>query len=115
MVGAKFSTDAPNDRREFNRCNPRLRPKASIESPQRPVNARRRLASIPQDAESPCDVSLASPALFVSKERFEIAVESLEKLVDLDDVINRDRLARSAFFLWLDARPGAHVLLTQAP
>jgi hypothetical protein len=110
-----FSTDAPNDRRDFNRCKPRLSLKASIESPQRPVNARSGLASIPQDAGSPRDVSLASPALLVAKERFEISVESLEKLVDLDDVVDRDWLARRTVVFWLNAGPGSHVLLTQAP
>jgi hypothetical protein len=32
------------------------------------------------------------PALLVAEERFEIAVESLQELVDLDDVVDRDRL-----------------------
>jgi hypothetical protein len=88
---------------------------ASIDSPQSPVNASRLLhLDIPGSGVG-ARVSLASPVLFVSKERFEIAVESLEKLVDLDDVVDRDGLAWRAFILWLDARPGAHVLLTQTP
>jgi hypothetical protein len=62
--------------------------KASIESPQGPVNAPRVLTSAPHVRESPRDVSLARAVLLVSKERFEIAVESLEKLVDFDDVVD---------------------------
>src|SRR5215210_2523452 len=54
--------------------------------------------------------------LSVSEERFEIAVESLQELVDLDDVVDRDGLARHPFVLVrLDASLGTHVLLTQAP
>jgi hypothetical protein len=34
------------------------------------------------------DNSLASAVLSVAKERLEIAVESLEKLVDVDDVVD---------------------------
>jgi hypothetical protein len=37
--------------------------------------------------------SLVCAALLVAEERFEIAVESLQELVDLDDVFDRDRLA----------------------
>jgi hypothetical protein len=39
------------------------------------------------------DVSLMSATLLGAEERFEIAVESLQELVDLDDVVDRDRLA----------------------
>lgn len=35
--------------------------------------------------------------------------------MDLDDVVDRDWLARHAFVFRLDVSPGAHVLLTQAP
>ena len=34
------------------------------------------------------DVSLAKAGLLVAEKRFEIAVESLQKLVDLDDVVD---------------------------
>ena len=53
-------------------------PKASPEAPRR----------VPAG-----DVSLMSAALVVAEERFEIAVKSLQELVDLNDVVNRDRLA----------------------
>jgi hypothetical protein len=36
---------------------------------------------------------VASPVQSVAEEGFEIAVESLQELVDLDDVVDRDRLA----------------------
>ena len=88
----------------FSRCTSRLSPKASIESPQRPVNARREL---PRTLQAGCRLgedSVASPALSVAEERFEIAVESLQELVDLDDVVDRDRVAWLAFVLRLDAR-----------
>ncbi len=53
-------------------------PKASPEAPSR----------VPTG-----DVSLISVALLVAEERFEIAVESLQELVNLDDIVDRDRLA----------------------
>jgi hypothetical protein len=38
----------------------------------------------------------------VAEERLEIAVESLEELVDLDDIVDRDRLTWHGGVLGLD-------------
>ena len=58
---------------------------------------------------------LAELALLVAEERFEIAVESLQELVDLEDIIDRYRIAWHALVLRFDVSPSSHVLFTQAP